>query len=137
VKPQSNMSKGSPWSVAEKSSLALVIGKVFDLQKQYGKQTGQIENIIDGFCWAMQEYPADLVIRGFGQYILDHSDIPTPSDIVKIIDQKPPAWKPDKAYYISLKDIHKQHGPYGLDSEEVEYIRRYEEHMRKELRESS
>ena len=137
ARKQSFISKNSqPWTIADKSSLALVIGKVFDLQKQYGKQAGQVENIIDGFCWAMQSYPVELVVKGFGQYILQNSDMPTPSDIVKIIDPKPPEWQPDKAYYIALKDIHKQHGPYGLDAEEVEYIRRYEDYMRKALRDS-
>jgi hypothetical protein len=48
----------------------------------------------------------------------------------------PSVWRPDKAYYIRLQQIHKDQGPYGLDLEEIEYIRRYEAHMRMELKES-
>jgi hypothetical protein len=139
AKDKGSLTKSSevkPWVAEEKASLAVVIGRVFDLQKQFGKSTGQIENIVAGFCWALGVYPVERVIWGFGQYILQSSDMPTPSDIVKIIDPKPLAWKPDKSYYISLKQIHKEQGPYGLGLDEIEYIQRYEEHMRMELRES-
>lgn len=125
------------WTPEKKKTLAVVIGRVFDLQKQFGKTTGQLENIVEGFCWAMQVYSPDDVIRGFAQYILTSNDMPTPSDIVKIIDPKLPAWKPDKAYYITLKEIHKQNGPYGLSLDEIEYIGKYEDHMRMEMRASS
>jgi hypothetical protein len=135
--PSRKSSKGgiqaqSPWTLDDKKSLAVVIGRVFDLQKQFGKTTGQLENIVEGFCWAMQAYPVERVVWGFGQYILQRSDMPTPADIRQIIDPIKAPWKPDKAYYISLKQIHKEQGPYGLDLDEIEYIRAYEEHMRNE-----
>ena len=82
----------------------------------------------------MQEYPVEKVIWGFGQYIKANADMPTPSDIVKIIDPQPPAWRPDKGYYIKLQEIHKQHGPYGLNTDEIEYIAKYEEHMQREMK---
>jgi hypothetical protein len=121
-----------PWAAEEKASLAVVIGRVFDLQKQFGKTTGQLENIVAGFCWALGSYAVDRVIWGFGQYVLQNSDMPTPADIVKIIDPKPEPWRPDKAYYIKLQQIYKEQGPFGLDAEEIEYVQKYEEHMRLE-----
>lgn len=132
---KSTLQKREPWKPEEKAKLAVVIGQVFDMQKQFGKTTGQLENIIVGFCWALADYDPALVIDGLGEYIRNNSDMPTPADIVKLIDPKPPAWKPDKPYYISLKKIHDEQGPYGLDNDEIEYIRRYEEHMRQEMRE--
>lgn len=125
------------WKPEDKASLALAIGRTFDLQKNYGKTTGQLENIVAGFLWALQPYHVEEVMEGLAKYIRLHSDMPTPSDIVAIIDPPQKIWEPDKSYYITLKQIFKDHGPYGLDREEAEYIRKYEEHMKNELRSSS
>lgn len=118
-----------PWTPSEKASLAIVIGRVFDLQKQYGKTTDQLENIVAGFCWALAAYPVELVVEGFKQYITIKSDLPTPADIRQIIDPIPPQWVPDKPYYISLKKIFAEQGPFGLADDEMEYIKKYEEYM--------
>lgn len=131
---KSSLPQQISWNPQDKAQLASVIGKVFDLQKQFGKTTTQLENIIDGFCWALQDYPLSEIIRGFGVYIKRNSDMPTPSDIVAIIDPIKQPWKPDKAYYISLKDIHKTQGPYGLNDDEIEYIQAYEAYMKNERR---
>ncbi|MFZ0270974.1 MAG: hypothetical protein WAL34_03905 [Acidobacteriaceae bacterium] len=114
-----------------------MIGQVFDMQKQFGKSPDQIEGMVRGFCWVLKDYPVDAVIEGVGQYLKFNADMPSPSDIVKIIDPQPTPWKPDKAYYVSLKKIFAEQGPYGLDADEIEYIRRYEEFMRNELRSAS
>jgi hypothetical protein len=84
----------------------------------------------------MQPNPLEKVIWGFGQYVLSSADMPTPSDIVKIIDPRPLVWRPNKAYYIKLQQIYKDQGSFGLDNEEIEYVRRYEKHMRAELTEA-
>ena len=125
-----------PWKPDDKKTLAVVIGRIFDLQKQFGKTTGQIENIIEGFCWAMQRYPVERVIWGFSEYILKNSDMPTPADIVKIIDPKPPEWKPDKSYYYKLQQLEKEHGKYALNDDELDYCRRYEDYTRQALKDS-
>lgn len=126
-----------PWKDEEKSALAEIIGNVFDLQKQYGKTTGQLENIVKGFLWAMKAYEPKEVIRGFGQYILSHSDMPTPFDIRQIIDPVQEPWRPDKSYYIKLQEIFKRDGPYGLNEDEIEYIQLYEAYMQKERKQSA
>lgn len=118
-----------PWTPTEKSQLAVVIGQVFDMQKQYGKTTGQLETLIKGFCWALSQYPAAQVIEGFQKYVITKSDMPTPCDIRNIIDPQPPTWMPDKAYYVNLKKIREEHGPFGLDQDEIEYIAKYENHV--------
>lgn len=121
-----------PWTPSDKATLAEVIGSVFDLQKRYGKQVGQLENIIKGFCWALSPYDPQKVIEGFADYIRSHSDMPTPYDIRQIIDPIKEPWRPDKSYYIKLQEIFKKEGPYGLGQDEIDYIQAYESYMRKE-----
>lgn len=134
VKPQSSLQKASEkriWTSTEKTSLALAIGRVFDLQKQYGKTAEQLKTVIEGFCWALQGSDPEKVIAALQVYILNHSDMPTPYDIRAIIDPIPEGFKPDKAYYIKLQELVKNSNfsPYALNDEEKEYIRKYEEHM--------
>jgi hypothetical protein len=62
------------------------MSQVFDMQKQYGKTAGQLETVIEGFCWALGKYPVDVVIEGLRQYVMRHPDIQSPSDIANIID---------------------------------------------------
>lgn len=119
------------WSQDDRKKLAVVIGRVFDLQKQYGKNAGQLQNIVDGFLWVLSEYPVQKVIQAFGQYIRTKTDMPTPCEIVRIIDPQPLEWVPDKSLYITLKEILKKDGPFGLDTDEIEYIKKYELHMLK------
>ena len=49
-------SKG--WTPNDRISVARALGKVFDVQKQFGKTPAQLQTIIEGFCWALQRYPA-------------------------------------------------------------------------------
>lgn len=124
----------TPWRDEEKASLAIAIGRTFDLQKQYGKTSWQIENIVAGFLWALQPYPHSRVMQALAEYIRRKPDMPTPSDLVVIMEPPPKVWHPDKSYYVSLKEIFKNQGPYGLDEDEAEYIRKYEEHMQMEMK---
>src|SRR3984957_10747084 len=124
-----------PWTDGEKIKLAGAIGQVFDLQKQFGKTPGQLKNIIDGFCWALQRYPVEMVIAGLGEYIRRKPDIPTPSDIVAIIDPTSIPFQPDKAYYVRLQTLRKEQGKNALNDDEENYIRQYEEHIKRSLQE--
>lgn len=119
------------WLPEHKAKLSVIIGQAFDMQKQFGKTTGQLENIVSGFLWIMEPYPVDIVVGAFAKYLREHSDMPTPSDIVKIIDPKKPEKIWDKAVYIKLQKIYDQEGPYGLNEDEYEYIRGYEESVLK------
>lgn len=127
-KPSKDLSISStiPWKPEEKKSLAIIIGRVFDLQKQFGKQTTQLETIVEGFLWAMEGYPPADVVRGFAEYIRRHSDMPTPSDIVKIIDPPVEDFRPDWDFYNRLKEMLKVGGAYALNDDEFEYMRNCE-----------
>lgn len=120
-----------PWPNDDKHNLAAAIAKVFNLQKQFGKTTEQLENMIEGFCWALEDYLPQDVIRGFGVYIKTHNDMPTPFDIRQIIDPIEPEWRPDREYYAKLRELVKAEGPFALNNQEIEYIGKYEEHMRR------
>lgn len=120
------------WTPQDRANLAVIIGSVFDLQKQFGKQAGQLDNIVKGFCWALSPYKPNDVIAAFSEYIRAHSDFPTPYDLRQIIDPIIEPWKPDKSYYIKLQEIHRRDGPYGLNTDEIEYIAKYEEYMNHE-----
>lgn len=119
------------WAQDDAASLAVVIGRVFDLQKQYGKTPAQLESIVAGFLWALAPYDPTAVIAAFGVYILSHSDMPSPFDIRQIIDPIKPDWVPDKAYYVSLKQLEQHGGKYALNTEEIEYVKKYEDHVKK------
>lgn len=121
-------------SIEEKSNLAVIIGRVFDLQKQYGKTTSQLETIVSGFCWVLEDYPFDIIVEGFKKYIKYNPTMPTPADIIAIIDPAPIPWAPDKQYYGRLKKLREEGGPYALDKEEADYMSAYEEYMKKGFR---
>lgn len=125
-----------PWTKNDKSQLALCLGQIFDLQKQFGKTTSQLENIISGFCWVLDGYELSLVITGIAEYAKRNSDIPTPSDIVKIIDPQPEKFKPDWNYYRTLKDLVKDGGPFAIGTDEQEYISACETYSLTNLREN-
>jgi len=116
------LTQGLSWTPEEQSSLAVVLGRVFDLQKQYGKTSEQVNNIVAGFCWALGKYPMDKVVDGIRQYILAKPDMPTPADIRQIIDPIPAPWRPDWAVYNRFKKLKEEQGPYALGQEEIDYM---------------
>jgi hypothetical protein len=120
------------WTPDDRINVAAALGKVFDIQKQFGKTPTQLKTIIEGFCWALQRYPAERVIWALGEYMLLKPDMPTPHDIRQLIDPIPEAPKWDKAYYVRLMKLREEHGPYALNDEEEAYANGYEEHVRME-----
>jgi len=120
---QTKSSEVKPWADDERARLAKVLCNVFDLQKQYGKTTAQLENVVAGFCWALQAYQVNVVIEGIKRYVLQKSDMPTPADIRQIIDPIVEPWKPDWSIYNRFKKLREEQGPYALSEEEIEYMK--------------
>jgi hypothetical protein len=118
------------WTPNDRITVATALGKVFDVQKQFGKTPGQLHTIIEGFCWALQRYPAERVVSALGEYMLLRADMPTPYDIRQIVDPIPETPKWDKAYYVRLMKLREEHGPYALNDDEEEYVKGYEDHVR-------
>src|SRR6185437_6515150 len=90
------------WKPSERAMVAAALGKVFDIQKAFGKTAGQLHTIIEAFCWGLRKYRADRVVWALGEYMLRKPDMPTPYDIRQIIDPIPEPPKFDKAYYVRL-----------------------------------
>lgn len=97
----------------------------------------ELETLVEGFAWCMAQYPVELVIRGIGEYIQTHNDIPTPADIRAIIDPVKPEWKPDWSVYNALKEERKHGGAYALSRDEIEYLAACEKWTLSNFRESN
>lgn len=124
----------SLWAPEDKLALSKVITRVFDAQKQYGKTSEQIENIVAAFCWALGGYPLEQVIDGIRQYILAKPDIPTPSDIKNIIDPQKEPFRPDWKVYERYKKLKEEGRKYALNEDEEKYMLACEEYSLSRLK---
>lgn len=109
-------------SNAEKEALSLALGRVCELQKQFGKTTAELETMVEGFCWILGDYPMSTILDAIRVYVKKNNDIPVPADIEKIIN--PPQERLSGAVYIQLKknlrdDIY-------VTPEQREYCKAYE-----------
>lgn len=74
-------------SVRNKQQLTHLISQTCSLQKQYGKTEAELEVLVEGFSWILADYDMDKITAAFKIYIQNFSDIPAPSDILKIIEK--------------------------------------------------
>ncbi|MCF0055539.1 hypothetical protein [Dyadobacter sp. CY356] len=76
-----------------------------------------------GFQWVLEDYTIDQVTAAFKAYLKTGKEIPTPADIVEILD---PSVKPlCPRVYQSFVNRSKK-GPFELTREEKAYIDHYE-----------
>jgi len=59
----------------------------FELQRTYGRSVADVQVIAKGFMKILSDYKPDEVVKGIRSWILQSPELPTPSDIVKIIEQ--------------------------------------------------
>lgn len=78
--------------------------------------------MVEGFCFFLSDYPMPVILGALGQYVRAHSDIPTPSDLVKIIDPPPPVLSA-AAFTALRKRIEEGYYP---DSEDRAFLRAFE-----------
>lgn len=74
---------------------------IYDTQQTFGKDPEQMNNLTKLFLFTLADYPYELISKALRFFIKHNKEMPTPSDIVNIIerDGKPPF---DKAVYITL-----------------------------------
>jgi hypothetical protein len=121
------------WSADDKNLLAQALGQVCTVQRAYGKTAADLPVMVNGFSWALRSYPVKRVIEALGEFMLQSPNIPTPFEIRQIIDPPKAAFVPDKPYYVRLQKLKSEQGKYALNDDEEEYIRRYEEHIKRGL----
>ena len=109
-------------------ALNRTLASVCALQRQYGKSPAELGTLVEGFSWALAEFPVAEVIKAIGVYISYHPDIPTPSDIRKIIEPPKPEFSADWSFYNFLKKALAERGQYALDDDELKYIQKCERH---------
>lgn len=98
------------------------------MQRQYGKTQGELETLVEGFAWALADYAPEQVIAALGQHIRSSPNIPTPSEIIAIIDPPKEPFKPDWSYYNHLLALTKEQGPYAVTQYEADYLAACERH---------
>lgn len=107
---------------ADKALLSLALGKVCALQKQYGKTAAELETLVEGFCWILEDYPMPAILQAMKTYVAQKADIPTPADLKAIID--PPPQPLSRDVYVKYQKLARD-GQYLL-SDERAYCRAYE-----------
>lgn len=93
-------------SDSDKNNLGQFIIQCFDALDTYGKTPDQLENLCKVSIAMLSGYPMDKIIMAFNQWVKRNSKIPTPSDIVNIIDPPPakPCWNTVRAIENKIKE---------------------------------
>lgn len=92
--------------------------------------------LVEGFAWALADHDTADVINAIGIYVRKNPNIPTPSEIIAIINPPIPPFKPDWAFYNRLVGMIKESGAYAVTSEELDYINACEAHSKDAFRTS-
>lgn len=107
-----------------------MLAKVCALQKQYGKTQAELETLVEGYFWALGDYGIETILAAIKQYIRLNPDIPSPADIINLID--PPPEPLSAAVYVNYKKQVAQ-GVYLLPSER-EYCAAFERQEKDKMR---
>ncbi|TDE17686.1 hypothetical protein [Dyadobacter psychrotolerans] len=91
--------------------------------KKFGEASDVAEMRDMGFQMVLGDYPIDDVQRAFIQYLKTGKEIPTPADIVEILD---PTVKPLCPRVYQSFVTRSKKGPFELTREEKAYIEHYE-----------
>lgn len=86
---------------SEKVELLTYISQCFDCLNTYGKTPDQLTNAGRMFIAVLSPYPMLEIKKAFVEWARRNSAIPTPADILNIIDPPPPT--PDWAAYVAIR----------------------------------
>lgn len=117
--------------------LGLMLAQCYEALNVYGKTPEQASGALRLFSMVLADYTIEQITTAFTQYLHNHRDMPTPSDIVGYIrrEGRPPL---DRSIYISLCKKREltawregsevwQRGD-GLTDAETKYIADYEKY---------
>lgn len=124
--PSPAQQKDSVLSSQETRKLLTFLDTTFAVLDTYGRKPDQLEEIAMLFVVMLKGYPLEKIKDGFMQHMRRSSKMPTPADIINIIDPLPPEpWKPDWAVYVGMKQQYNR-GNLSHYSEGYAYIKRCE-----------
>lgn len=73
------------WTDEEKTEIAKALSVMAIIQKSYGKEI-DVKNTVKAWEFIMEDYTANQVIAAMQAYMRKSNDIPTPADLIKIIN---------------------------------------------------
>ena len=90
-------------------NVTLLLGQIFSIQRCYGDTGEELETTNDFFQEGLEDYCFEDIKQAFKLYIRSYPDIPTLSDIIKIVEQiqreKNVSFVPDRERYKTLKSL--------------------------------
>lgn len=125
-KPTELMLKDDPFGQNQMTDL---LAQTYALLKKYGEKADQAELRDKGFQWILGDYPIKKIEIAFREYLKTGKDIPTPADILAILDPKTQPLC--KEVYIRIAQ--KRAKGENLDATEWAYVREYENREYKKL----
>lgn len=97
------------WTNSEKTELAKLLAIMSVIQKSYGREI-DIKMTINAWEYVIGEYRASQVLAATEAYMKKSNDIPSPADLIKIIE--PP---PAKITYAEYKHALERHAAGGYN----------------------
>lgn len=96
------------WSVSEQQAIVKMLTTIINGQKAYGKDYS-ISDVFDYFKLKLEgKFYAKPVMAALDQYTDRNNDIPTPADIIEILN--PPERKITQSEYIAALEYQKNNG---------------------------
>jgi len=71
-----------------KEQLTYLLSQACALQKAYGKTASEIETLVEGFNFILEDYVFQEIKDAMMVYIKTQHDVPAPSDLIKIMNEK-------------------------------------------------
>src|SRR5574343_570256 len=128
--------KNSALSNQETLQLLSFLDTSFAVLDTYGRKPDQLTEISKLFVVMLKGYPLEKIKEGFMQHMKRSSRMPTPADIINLIDPPPPPpWKPDWAFYVAIKESVKRGNFLSSYSPEYAYMKRCESWAMNNLKE--
>lgn len=101
------------------------LSKCLMAQRTYGKQVDDLPNIMLVFAECLSQYAQNEIQDAFSVHLRSSPDFPTPSDIIKILENKTNGRdKPNGFVYQRL--VQRMRDGEQLNSSEYQYVKDYE-----------
>jgi len=121
--PENWRSRPISESVDAQNELTALLTHTYIIQKKYGEQADHVKVRDDNFQRKLGRFCFDDVEQAFEAYTNHKNDIPSPADIINILEPTPPIFR--EAMFIGIKQKSKS-GSY-VSSDEWKYCSHYEQ----------